>query len=143
MNLRKITDGYFVSPQIAIEDIAEIKAAGFTKIICNRPDAENPAELQSEAMKAAVAAAGIEFEYLPLTHQTMTLENVSAHAGYIGSATGKVLAYCASGNRSSVVWSLNQATTKERSVDEIMQITTNAGYDLSGLRGRLDDLARA
>ena len=40
MDLRKITEKVSVSPQITVEDMAAIKAAGFRAIICNRPDGE-------------------------------------------------------------------------------------------------------
>jgi uncharacterized protein (TIGR01244 family) len=54
-------------------------------------------------------------------------------------AQGPVLAYCASGTRCSVLWSLVKAGSMP--TDEILQATAKAGYDLSGLRPRLD-LAR-
>ena len=53
MDIRQITPRYSVSPQINPEDFAAIKAAGFTKVICNRPDVENPPSHQADAMAAA------------------------------------------------------------------------------------------
>ena len=44
MEYRQITDEYAVAGQIAPEDIAAIKAAGFRSIICNRPDDEQPGQ---------------------------------------------------------------------------------------------------
>jgi uncharacterized membrane protein YedE/YeeE len=45
MDIRPLTPNYAVSPQIAIEDLPAIKAAGFTTVIDNRPDAEIPPHL--------------------------------------------------------------------------------------------------
>ena len=48
MEYRQITDEYAVSGQIAADDIAAIKAAGFRSIICNRPDDEQPGQPTAE-----------------------------------------------------------------------------------------------
>lgn len=40
MELKKFTETFAVSPQIATADLADIKKAGFRSIICNRPDGE-------------------------------------------------------------------------------------------------------
>lgn len=122
-----------------MEDVPAIVDAGFTTVICNRPDAEVPPSHQAASIRAAVEGAGLTFLELPLTHQTMTPENVAQQRAWIDGAEGPILAYCASGTRCSVVWSLGQVG--DLSVDEIMQTTQNAGYDLSGLRPTLDAIA--
>lgn len=137
MDIRTVTPRYSVTPQIAPEDIGAIKAAGFTKVICNRPDAENPPELQAAAMEQAVKAEGLDFVSIPLTHQTMTPENIALQEEAVASAEGPVLAYCASGTRCTVVWSLARAA-EGMSADEILKTAADAGYDLSGLRPRLE-----
>ena len=136
MDIRQITPRYHVAPQISPEDAAAIKAAGIGLVICNRPDPEVPASHRAEAIRVAVEAAGLRFEVLPLTHQTMTPENVARQCAMIEAADGKVLAYCASGTRSSVVWALSQAG--QQSADTILETTARAGYDLSGLRPMLE-----
>lgn len=139
MDIRPITPRYAVSPQIAPTDLAALKAAGFTKVICNRPDAENPPAWQAEAMAVAAKAAGLEFVVLPLTHQTMTPEAVVRQAQEVESSTGPVLAYCASGTRCTVIWALGAVATQ--SVDETLALAARAGYDLAGLRPRLEKIA--
>lgn len=136
MDIRQITDSYFVTPQIAVEDIPAIAEAGFTTIICNRPDAEVPPSHQAAALAQAAEAAGLVFEVLPLTHQTMTEDNIAKQSAFIAGSTGPVLAYCASGTRSSVIWALGQAG--QMSADTILTRTTAAGYQLEALRPRLE-----
>ncbi len=138
MDLRTLTPRYSVSPQISVEDIPAIKAAGYKTIICNRPNDEVPPSHQAEAIEAAAAAAGLNFQVLPLTHQTMTPENVARQRDMYETCDGPVLAYCASGTRCSVVWALGQVN--DLSVDEILAQTLEAGYDLSGLRDTLVSL---
>lgn len=139
MDIRPLTPTYAVSPQISPEDLPLIAEAGFSTVICNRPDAENPPEWQAAAMAEAAAAAGLQFHNLPLTHQTMTAENVVRQRDLINAASGPVLAYCASGTRSSVIWSLGQAG--HLSTDQILAATAQAGYQLDQLRPALDAMA--
>ncbi len=139
--MRQITEKYHVSPQITPDDVPALKEAGITTVICNRPDAENPPELQAEAMKAAVEAAGMSFEVLPLTHQTMTPDNVAHQAAMVEQSSGPVLAYCASGTRCTVVWSLWNASQGDMTPDQILDIAAKAGYDLAGLRPTLMAIA--
>ena len=136
MDIRQITPRYFVSPQINPEDFAAIKAAGFTKVICNRPDVENPPSHQADAMAAAAAAADMPFEVLELTHQTMTPDNVVKQFEMVDAAEGPVLAYCASGTRCTVIWALSQAG--KASADEILGTAAQAGYMLEQLRPHLE-----
>ena len=139
MDIRPLTPTYAVSPQISPEDLPLIAEAGFSAVICNRPDAENPPEWHAAAMAEAAQAAGLQFHNLPLTHQTMTPENAARQRDLIDAATGPVLAYCASGTRSSVIWSLGQAG--HLSTDEILAATAQAGYQLDQLRPALDAMA--
>ncbi len=140
MEIRQITPRYSVSPQITVDDVPAIAAAGFVKVICNRPNTEVPLDLQSDAIGSAVIAAGMEYEVLELTHQTMTPENVARQKDLAESCAGPVLAYCASGTRCSVVWALGQCGTL--SADEILDATTKAGYDLAGLRPTLEQMQK-
>lgn len=138
MDIRRITPDYAVSPQIEPEDLPEIVAQGFRTVVCNRPDAENPLELSSEVMRVATEAAGLRFVDNPVTHPTMTPDRIATQAQALEH--GPVLAYCASGTRSSVLWSLAQAGRMP--ADEILSVTARAGYDLSGLRPRLEAAAK-
>ena len=136
MDVRKITESYSVSPQIEVGDLARIAEAGFTTVICNRPDEENPADLHAAVMAAKARELGLAFEVLPLTHQTMNAENIGRQRALIEESTGPVLAYCASGTRCTIVWALGQAG--EMSADDILTRATQAGYDIEKLRPALE-----
>jgi uncharacterized protein (TIGR01244 family) len=140
MRINTLTDNYAVSPQIEVEDIAAIKAAGFTTIIDNRPDAEIPGDLHTATMRAAVEAAGLTFVANPIISGGMTMQNVEAQDAALAQSTGPVFAYCASGNRSSVVWALSQAGRLP--TDDLIGLPARHGYQLEGLRGQLDAMAR-
>ena len=135
MEIRPITPRYAVSPQIEPHDIVEIAAAGYTTILCNRPDGEIPAELQADVIRAATEAAGLTFKELPLTHDTIEAV-VAAQMQIVETAPGPVFAYCASGTRCTIVWALGQVG--RMSAEDIVAAAQSAGYDLSSMASRLD-----
>ncbi len=105
MEIRQITEDYFVAPQIAAQDIAAIKEAGFRSVISNRPDAEDGAVPHGE-VEAAVRAAGLEFRYIPVVSGALTQENVDAQARALDELPKPVLAYCRSGARCTNLYML-------------------------------------
>ncbi len=139
MDIRRLTPDYAVSPQIAVEDLAAVKAAGFTTVIDNRPDAEIPADLHTPAMQAAAEALGLRFIANPVIGGALTRENVQAQAAAMAGSPGPVFAYCASGNRCSIVWALTQAGS--RPADELIGIPARFGYNLEHLRPQLEVMA--
>ena len=139
MDIRTITPAYAVSPQIAPEDMAAIKAAGFTTVIDNRPDGEIPPDWHTEPMRRAAEAAGLAFVVNPVIGGMLTMDNVKAQAEAIAAAPGPVLAYCASGNRSSIVWALAHAGRLP--VDDLIGLPARHGYMLESFRPQLEALA--
>ena len=143
MDIRHIHESYHVSPQITPEDVAAIAEAGFAAIICNRPDEEIPPGVQAAAVGAAAEAQGLAFHVLPLTHQTMTPDAIARQSALVTASEGPVLAYCASGTRCTVIWSLAQALEGKMTTDEILAAAAAGGYALEGLRAQLDALRTA
>ncbi len=135
MDIRALTPTYAVSPQIELADLAAIKAAGFTMVINNRPDGEIPPHLQADKMQAAAVALGLQFVINPVISGGMTADNITAQAAAVAASDGPVFAYCASGNRCSVVWALMSAGT--RPADDLINIPARFGYNLEHLRGQL------
>ncbi|PTE19914.1 TIGR01244 family phosphatase [Cereibacter changlensis] len=140
MDIRPLTDSYAVSPQITPEDLPALKQAGYTTVINNRPDAEIPDALQDAAMRAAVEAAGLSYVRNPVIGGAMTMANVEAQRAALEAAGGPVLAYCASGNRSSQVWAL--ANAGKLPTDELIGVPARFGYQLEGLRPQIEALAQ-
>lgn len=135
MDIRPITPAYAVSPQIAPEDIPAIAAAGYTTILCNRPDAEVPPPLYADEIRQAAEAAGLAFVLNPVTHQGLDDAVVQTQSDTLTNASGPVLAYCASGTRSTIVWALGQSGKMDPNA--IISAGADAGYDLTGLRDTL------
>ena len=139
MEIRPLTPTYAVSPQIDPADLAAIKEAGYTTIIDNRPDGEIATHLHTAVMKAAAEELGLAFVANPVIPGGLTMENVRVQALTITGSPGPVFAYCASGNRSSVVWALANAGT--RSTDDLIRVPSQYGYNLEPLRGQIGAVA--
>lgn len=138
MDIRPLTPDYAVSPQIEPSDLPAIKAAGYVMVIDNRPDGEIPPHLHTAEMQAAAEALGLVFVANPVIGGALTMENVEAQAQAMARAGGPVFAYCASGNRCSIVWALTQAG--KRPADELVAIPARHGYQLDHLRPALATL---
>ena len=139
MDARKLTPDFTAAPQIAPEEMARVAAMGFTTVINNRPDHENPPELQSAVMRAAALEAGLDYVDIPAETRSMSVETVAQQAAAIDASTGPVLAYCASGTRSTILWAL--AMAGRMPTDEIIAAAARAGYQIEGLRAQIDAAA--
>lgn len=140
MDIRAITPNYAVSPQIEPGDLPAIKAAGYVTVIDNRPDGEIPPHLHADTMRTAAEALGLTFVLNPVVGGALTMANVTAQGAAIAASTGPVFAYCASGNRSSIVWAL--ANAGKLSPDDLIGLPARFGYHLEHLRPQIEALAR-
>ena len=140
MDIRAITPDYAVSPQIEPGDLGAIKAAGYVTVIDNRPDGEIPPHLHAAVMRRAAEALGLVFVANPVIGGQLTMDNVTAQGAAIAASSGPVFAYCASGNRSSIVWAL--ANAGNRPADELVGLPARFGYQLDLLRPQIEALAK-
>ena len=130
-DFRKVTDSYSVSPQIAPQDVQTAADQGFRLVINNRPDDEVPGQPAGAEIHAAAKAAGLDYVHIPVRGGP-TPDQVEAQRAAIEAAEGPVLAFCRTGTRSIITWSLGQAGSGARSRQELVQLGAAAGYDLTG-----------
>lgn len=136
MDPRRITDDFFVSPQITADDVPDIKAAGFRSILCNRPDGEEPWQPAFDDVATSAEAEGIEVRSVPIVSGQMTEADAEAFGEALKTLPKPILAYCRSGTRCTVMWSLTQIDSLGG--EEVLRATADAGYDMSGLVAQLD-----
>src|SRR3546814_19232568 len=110
---RPLSPDYSVAPQIAIEDVAEAKAAGFAMIVNNRPDGEEPSAPQGGDIASAAAAEGLAYAAIPVGHAGFSHPQLDGRDTLLADATGPVLAYCWSGRRSTHLWARARARAGE------------------------------
>ena len=133
-DFRHVTDDFSTAPQITLADVAEAARLGFKTLISNRPDGEEPGQPSAAQVAAAAAAAGLAFHHIPVRGGP-TPEQVEATQAVIQEAELPVLAFCRSGTRSIITWSLCQAASGAISRAELVGLGRTAGYDLSGVLG--------
>ena len=136
MDINTIAPDLSVSPQITQQDIGIAASQGFRSIIINRPDGESDDQPGHRAIIEAAQRHGIESRYVPVVPGNVTDADVAAFDAAMAELPAPTLAYCRTGTRSASLWALSQAG--HLSTDAILQTTGAAGYDLSGLRARLD-----
>ncbi len=134
-SFRRVTDSLSVSPQIGLEDLSRAADDGFVLVINNRPDDEEPGQPSSAQIEAAALAAGLAYAHIPVRGGP-TPDQVEAVRRAVASVEGPVLAFCRSGTRSIVTWSIGQATSGAADRDVLVRQGAEAGYDLSGVLGR-------
>lgn len=140
LDLRRIDDNISVAPQIAPEDVAAIVAAGFVRVVNNRPDGEEAGQPSGDSVRVACEAAGVDYVAIPVGHGGFTFEQVTQTIDALSSAPGPVLAYCRSGTRSCHLWGLARAGMGD-DADAVIAAAASAGYDLEPARGLLDAVA--
>lgn len=139
---RRLSDSMLASPQIVPDDIAQAAAAGVTLIINNRPDGEEDGQPSGAEIEAAARAAGIAYRAIPVSGGGFAEPQVSAMIEALQSTQGPVLAYCRTGTRSTLLWSLAQARLGQ-DPETIAAAASAAGYDISPVRAMVDMLAAA
>lgn len=128
---KTLTPRLAVAGQLSADAIRALAHEGFTTVICNRPDGEEPGQPPLAELEAAAEAAGLAFHHIPVSGGQFPENAIAAFAGVLDTADGKVMAYCRSGTRSTCLWALSQARKTEPA--SLIEAGAQAGYDLSGL----------
>ena len=128
--MKRLTDTMFVAPQVQPGDIAALKNAGVTMIINNRPDDEEPGQPKSRDIREAAEAAGIGYAHIPVGHGISPAEVDEMREALSSADDAKVLGFCRSGTRSTLLWALAR---NEDGVDreELEAAAEGAGYSLT------------
>ncbi|MCC4250916.1 MAG: TIGR01244 family sulfur transferase [Pseudomonadota bacterium] len=137
---RTLTDRILVAPQISVDDVAEAQAQGVTMIVNNRPDDEEPGQVNGAQIEAAALKAGIDYIAVPVAHGGFAPWQLDGMAQALEQAgEGKLLAYCRSGTRSTLLWALTRARAGDHP-DVLAAQAAAAGYDISPVRQIMDAL---
>ncbi|WP_417842848.1 TIGR01244 family sulfur transferase [Thalassospira sp.] len=134
--MKRLSDDLTVSPQVPLEAIPAIAEAGFKTIMCNRPDQEDPGQPSFDEISAKATQCGLETVFLPVVSGNVQDSDADAFATALANAAKPVFAYCRTGTRCTILWSL--ASADKMTTPEIVTAAANAGYDMAGLVPRID-----
>ncbi|MBI1366247.1 MAG: TIGR01244 family phosphatase [Alphaproteobacteria bacterium] len=137
---RRVAENFWVSPQIAPNELKDAAALGVKLVINNRPDNEEPGQPAGAEIEKAARAAGMDYVSIPVSGPPGEAE-IERLADALDGVDGPVLAYCRSGMRSAMLRALLLARDGAPP-NAVAEEAAAAGYDLSGLRPRLEALSR-
>lgn len=140
MELHTLAPDLSVSAQILPQQLAEIGAAGFLSIICNRPDGEGGDQPSFAEIERAAHAAGMRAHYLPVESGKVSDEHGLAFGELLARLPKPVLAYCRTGMRSTTMWALSQAS--QQPLPRIVDAAKKAGFDIKGIVRRIANQGR-
>lgn len=133
---RTLDPSISVFGQIAPADVAAAREQGFTTIINNRPEGEEPGQPTGAEIEAAATAAGLAYVAIPVSPGGFSPAQVEQMAAALDKADGPVLAFCRSGTRSTFLWALARHIMGDDG-ETLIAKAAGAGYDLNPIRPML------
>lgn len=127
--IRELDDKTLVAGQLAPEDLAALKDQGVTLVVNNRPDNEDAGQPLSADMEAAAHAAGLDYRHIPIRYGIGPSDVESMREAMHATGAGKLLAFCRSGNRSTLAWAVARAEDGAKA-EELRQRAEAAGFNL-------------
>lgn len=132
--MKPLETHFFVSGQIAPEDIPGLSAAGVTMIVNNRPDGEVRGQPEGGMIGIAARDAGIDYRNIQISQLTGdAVDDTARLLAEADKSGGTLLAFCASGTRSTYLWALARSG-QGRDADALVHAAARAGYDLKPIR---------
>ena len=127
--IRQLDDKTLVAGQLTPADVPGLKDQGVTLLVNNRPDNEDADQPLSAEFEAAARAAGIEYRHIPIRYGMGPSDVESMRAALHATGDGKLLAFCRSGNRSTLAWAVARAEDGAEP-DELRRCAEAAGFSL-------------
>lgn len=137
MIMKQITDRLWISPQPTAADFESARSAGISRIINNRPDAEEAEQLSAKAAAARAAEFGMDYVHIPIVPGQIELDQVRSFQRAMSGAEGPILAHCKTGTRSLTLWMIGEVVDGRIAFDEIDALSRRIGTDLTGAKNWL------
>ena len=133
-----LDDRFYVSAHLDLDGIEKACCLGFTMVINNRPDHEDENQITSAELQQHAEKLGLEYRWIPFHPGEVQFDHLIALKDALDSHSGKALAFCRTGGRSSFLWSLLAACSDKLQADEVVKKAQGAGFDFSSLHGALE-----
>lgn len=141
--MKHLFNKLYVSGQLQSEDFAAIAEAGIKVIINNRPDHEEPGQLDHQTAQTLAQDHGMSYHYLPMANgQPMPDTLVADFKEILNNNDENILAHCRSGMRSSFIWALGQIADGTITADQAIEAAAGAGISLSTVRPVLESVQK-
>jgi uncharacterized protein (TIGR01244 family) len=129
----KINDFLSVAGQISLADIGTFAQEGYVTIINNRPDNEEPGQLDHNAAEAEAKKQGLDYRYQPIVSSAISYRDVSEFQNLLLREGKPILAHCRSGTRCYLMYGLTRVLFEGESPLKIVAEAAAKGYDIRAL----------
>ncbi|MDO6563202.1 TIGR01244 family sulfur transferase [Amphritea sp. 1_MG-2023] len=136
MDIKVLEPGFSICHAIYPSDITELKAQGFRSLICHRQPGEAEDHIDTNELRQAAEAAGIELVEIPVTTGEYTAEAIEAFGVAIETLPTPILGFCRSGRRAVSLWIHNQLQQESCDIGLLLQAAHAAGHDLHAEKDR-------
>ncbi|QIG51363.1 TIGR01244 family phosphatase [Nordella sp. HKS 07] len=134
----KITEQLSIGGQPDESAFAAFRADGYAGVINLRPDGEEPGQPGNEAESRAAKAAGLDYDFIPVTGPTITEADIRAFQEAVADTKGPVFAHCRSGTRALTLHVLGEVLDGRMKRDNVVALGRAHGFDLAGAAVWLD-----
>lgn len=129
----KINDQISVAAQITLDDLAAFKKAGYTTVMNNRPDNEEPGQLDHVTAEAEAKKQGLNYVYLPIVSSAISRKDVHDFQNLVLREGKPILAHCRSGTRCYLMYALTRVLNDGASPLALVAEAASKGYDIRAL----------
>ena len=135
-----VAPNVYITAQLAPKNLPFLRTRDIDTLVDIRPDGEADDEAPSAQIDRASRLNGLDFHYIPVPHEYIPDEAVSALGDVLSHQPGRTVLYCRSGHRAVRTFALAEASQpRGPSVDAILQMVRTAGFSADDLR---DDIAQ-
>ena len=136
--MKELPGDVFITGQLLAAQMQALSEQGVMSFINNRPDMEAPIQPRSEELEQAAQTFGVDYFHIPMAGG-LTPGLIEASVTAYENAPRPIVAFCASGMRSAVLWGF--AHVKELGVEGVLEALSEAGFNLEQIRAPLTQYA--
>lgn len=129
----KINEFLSVAGQISLADIAAFAKEGYSTIINNRPDNEEPGQLDHATAEAEAKKQGLDYRYQPIVSSAISRHDVTEFQNLLLREDKPILAHCRSGTRCYLLYALTRSLLEGESPLKLVAEAASKGYDIRAL----------
>lgn len=131
--LHRLSPHVWVTGQIRPDDLADLRAGGFTRLVNHRPDGEEPGQATAADIARAAAVVGLTVVHAPARGlpDASAVRATRAVLDALGP-DDKALFFCRSGMRSAAAWAMAERLAGT-DPEVLRAAAATAGYDLGGV----------
>ncbi len=130
LKMVKVNDRLSVGPQPNVSEFSDLKALGFSAVINNRPDGEEPTQPAADKCAREAETAGLRYTRQPIVLRAITEADVRQFQKNLAQLDQPVFAHCKTGTRSLTLWTLGEVLGGRMQQTEILTIGERHGLDL-------------